>query len=223
MITPLQAQNPILRWSWFIDEWDQIHAALVQHLELTLLALGLGLLLSAALAAAALRYERGAPPITAGAAAFYTIPSVALFGLLVPYTGLSRATAVLPLAGYTLLILITAIIDGFRSVPAEVREAASGMGMSPRRRVLTVELPLALPYIITGIRIATVSTVGLVTVAAIIGQGGLGRLILDGLRRTFWTPMTIGASLSILLALMLDLAIYRLGAAATPWTRRRGA
>ena len=138
--------------------------------------------------------------------------------MLVPYTGLSRATAVLPLAGYTLLILITAIIDGFRSVPAEVREAASGMGMSPRRRVLTVELPLALPYIITGIRIATVSTVGLVTVAAIIGQGGLGRLILDGLRRAFWTPMTIGASLSILLALMLDLAIYRLGAAATPWT-----
>ena len=97
------------------------------------------------------------------------------------------------------------------------------MGMSPRRRVLTVELPLALPYIITGIRIATVSTVGLVTVAAIIGQGGLGRLILDGLRRAFWTPMTIGASLSILLALVLDLAIYRLGAAATPWTRRRGA
>ena len=223
MIAPLQAQNPVIRWSWFIDEWDQIQAALVQHLELTLLALGLGLLVSAALAAAALRYERGAPPITAAAAAVYTIPSVALFGLLVPYTGLSRATAVLPLAGYTLLILITAIIDGFRSVPAEVREAAAGMGMSPRRRLLTVELPLALPYIITGIRIATVSTVGLVTVAAIIGQGGLGRLILDGLRRTFWTPMTIGASLSILLALVLDLAIYRLGAAATPWTRRSGA
>ncbi|MCY4640695.1 MAG: ABC transporter permease [Chloroflexi bacterium] len=223
MIPALQASNPIVRWSWFVDEWDQIQAALVQHLELTLLALGLGLLLSATLAAVALRYERGAPSITAGAAAFYTIPSVALFGLLVPYTGLSRATAVLPLAGYTLLILVTAIIDGFRSVPAEVREAASGMGMSSRRRLLTVELPLALPYVITGIRIATVSTVGLVTVAAIIGQGGLGRLILDGLRRTFWTPMTIGASLSILLALALDLLIYHAGAAATPWARRRRA
>jgi len=223
VIPALQASNPIVRWSWFVDEWDQIQAALVQHLELTLLALGLGLLLSATLAAVALRYERGAPSITAGAAAFYTIPSVALFGLLVPYTGLSRATAVLPLAGYTLLILVTAIIDGFRSVPAEVREAASGMGMSSRRRLLTVELPLALPYVITGIRIATVSTVGLVTVAAIIGQGGLGRLILDGLRRTFWTPMTIGASLSILLALALDLLIYHAGAAATPWARRRRA
>lgn len=223
MIPALQANNPIVRWSWFIDEWDQIQAAVLQHIELTLLSLGLGLLLSAALAAAALRFKQGAPPITAGAAALYTIPSVALFGLLVPYTGLSRTTAVIPLAGYTLLILVTAIIDGFRSVPAEVKEAASGMGMTPRRRLLTVELPLALPYIITGLRIATVSTVGLVTVAAIIGQGGLGRLILDGLRRAFWTPMTIGASLSILLALVLDLLIFRLGVMAMPWTRRRRA
>ncbi len=217
----LQANNPILRWSWLVDEWDQIQAALRQHLELTLLSLALGLLLSAVLAAVALRYHRSAPPITAAAAALYTIPSVALFGLLVPYTGLTRTTAVLPLAGYTLLILVSAILDGFRSVPPDVKEAADGMGLSARRRVLTVELPLALPYIITGLRIATVSTVGLVTVAAIIGQGGLGRLILDGLRRTFWTPMTVGASLSILLALSLDALIYGLGRLAMPWARRR--
>jgi len=216
----LQANNPIVRWSWFIDEWEQIQAALVQHLELTLLSLALGAVVSAALAAVALRFERGAPPITAGVAALYTVPSVALFGLLAPYTGLTRTTAVVPLATYTLLILVTAIIDGFRSVPPEVKEAADGMGLTPRRRVLTVELPLALPYIITGLRIAAVSTVGLVTVAAIIGQGGLGRLILDGLRRAFWTPMTIGASLSILLALLLDVLVFGIGWVATPWARR---
>ena len=147
---------------------------------------------------------------------------MALFGLLVPYTGLSLTTAVIPLVGYTLLVLITSILVGFRSVPAAVRDAAEGMGLSPVRRALTVELPLAVPYIVTGIRVAAVTTVGLVTVAAIIGQGGLGRLILDGLRRTFWTPMTVGASLSILLALTFDLVIWAVGRALTPWTRPSG-
>jgi osmoprotectant transport system permease protein len=135
----------------------------------------------------------------------------------------SRTTAVIPLVGYTLLVLVTAILTGFRSVPPSVRDAAQGMGLSPARRVFTVELPLAVPYIVTGIRVATVTTVGLVTVAAIVGEGGLGRLILDGLRRTFWTPMTVGASLSIILALVLDLSLWGLGRALTPWTRRRRA
>lgn len=216
----LQARNPIVRWSYFIDEWDQIQAALQQHIELTVISVLLGLAVSGVLAALALRFTWSLPPITAFAGFLYTIPSVALFGLLVPYTGLSRTTAVVPLASYTLLILVTSIVDGFRSVPAEVRDAADGMGLTPLQRVVRVEFPLALPYIITGLRIATVSTVGLVTIAAIIGQGGLGRLILDGLRRAFWTPMTIGASLSILLALLLDAVITVGGRLATPWTRR---
>jgi osmoprotectant transport system permease protein len=135
----------------------------------------------------------------------------------------SKTTAVIPLVGYTLLVLVTSILTGFRSVPPSVRDAAEGMGLSPARRVFTVELPLAVPYIVTGIRVATVTTVGLVTVAAIVGEGGLGRLILDGLRRTFWTPMTVGASLSIILALVLDLSLWGLGRALTPWTRRRRA
>lgn len=216
----LQARNPIIRWNYLVDEWDQVQAALMQHLELTVLAVALGVGVSVPLAAAALRFRLAAAPITGLAGFLYTIPSVALFGLLVPYFGLSRTTAVLPLAAYTLLVLVGSIIDGFRSVPAPVREAAEGMGMTRARRVLTVDLPLALPYIVTGLRIATVSTVGLVTVAAIIGQGGLGRLVLDGLRRTFWTPMTVGASLSILLALVLDAAIYVAGRLAMPWDRR---
>ncbi len=218
-----QAANPIIRWEYFVDEWDQISEALVQHLQLTVVSVGIGIALSAALTVAVLRFHWAATPISGVTGVLYTIPSVALFGVLVPYTGLTIWTAVIPLISYTLLILVTNFVAGFRSVPAAVRDAADGMGLTPVRRVLGVELPVAAPYIITGIRIATVSTVGLVTVAAIIGQGGLGRLILDGLRRTFWTPMVIGASLSIVMALVLDLIIQLVGRLVTPWARRRRA
>ncbi|WP_217922197.1 ABC transporter permease [Miltoncostaea oceani] len=222
MILPLQAgsSEPLVRWNYIRDQWDDIQAALIDHIQLTVISVLLGLVLSAGLAALALRYRWTAGPITTISAVIYTIPSVALFGILVPYTGLSKTPAVIALTGYTFLILITAIMSGFRSVPRPVREAADGMGLSPRTRVLTVELPLALPYIITGIRVATVTTVGLVTIASIIGQGGLGDLILDGLRRTYWTPMIVGAVLSVVLALVLDLGIWLLGRAVTPWTRR---
>jgi len=222
VILPLQAgsSEPLIRWNYIGDQRDDIQAALIDHIQLTVVSVVLGLILSAILAGLALRYRWTAGPITAISAVIYTIPSVALFGILVPYTGLSKTPAVIALTGYTFLILITAIMSGFRSVPRPVREAADGMGLSPRTRVLTVELPLALPYIITGIRVATVTTVGLVTIASIIGQGGLGDLILDGLRRTYWTPMIVGAVLSVALALVLDLGIWLLGRAVTPWARR---
>ncbi|MDH5238545.1 MAG: ABC transporter permease, partial [Acidimicrobiia bacterium] len=167
-----EAANPIIRWEWVVDEWDQIREALVQHIELTVLSVALGSLVAAILSAIALRYRPMTSPITGFAGFLYTIPSVALFGLLVPYFGLTRTTAVLPLAMYTLLILVTNTLAGFDAVPSAVRDAADGMGLTPTQRVLKVELPLALPYIIAGLRIAVVSTVGLVTVAAIIGQGG---------------------------------------------------
>jgi osmoprotectant transport system permease protein len=215
-----EARNPIIRWEWIIDEWDQIREALVQHLELTVLSVALGSVVAAILSAAALRFRVLATPVTGFTGFLFTIPSVALFGLLVPYFGLSRLTAVLPLAAYTLLILVTNTLAGFAAVPDAVRDAANGMGLTPTRRVLEVELPLALPYIIAGLRIAVVSTVGLVTVASIIGQGGLGSLILDGLQRTFWTPMTIGAALSIIMALALDGAIFAFGRLVTPWNNR---
>lgn len=220
--TPMlaEARNPIIRWEYLVDEWDQIREAIIQHLELTVYSVAIGFVLSAALTFLALRYGWATSAITGFTGFLYTIPSVALFGMLVPYFGLTKTAAVIPLASYTLLILVTNMIAGFRAVPDEVREAADAMGLTPSRRVLTVELPLALPYIITGLRIATVSTVGLVTVAAIIGQGGLGRLILNGLSRAFWTPMTLGAGLSILLALVLDGSLYLVGRLATPWTRR---
>jgi osmoprotectant transport system permease protein len=217
----LQASSePLVRWNYITDQWDDIQAALIDHIQLTVISVLLGIIFSAGLAALALRFRWTAGPISAASAAIYTIPSVALFGILVPYTGLTKTPAVIALTGYTFLILVTSIIAGFRSVPRPVREAADGMGLTARRRVWTVELPLAMPYIITGIRVATVTTVGLVTIASIIGQGGLGDLILDGLRRTYWTPMIVGAVLSVALALVLDLGIWLLGRALTPWTRR---
>ena len=219
-----EARNPIIRWEWVVDEWDQIRAAITEHLTLTVLAMLLGIVVSAELAAVALRFRWTMTPITATTSLIYTLPSVALFALLAPVFGnLALTTAVIPLAGYTLLILVTNTVAGFQAVPKSVRDAADGMGLTPTRRVLSVELPLAMPYIMTGVRIATVSTVGLVTVAAIIGQGGLGRLIFNGLSRAFWTPMTVGAGLSIILALTLDAILLGIAALVTPWTRRKAA
>lgn len=212
--------NPLVKWSYVTGQWDDIQAALVTHIELTLFAVGLGLVLSALLSALVLKYDWAHGPITGFTGFLYTIPSVAVFGLLTPYTGYSKLTALIALVGYSLLILVTNMVAGFRAVPRAVLDAADGMGMSPTKRRLSVELPLALPYIFTGLRIATVTTVGLITVASIIGQGGLGNLILDGLRRTYWTPMVVGAVLSVALALVLDLLLFLIGRAVTPWARR---
>lgn len=221
MTLTLQVGEPLIRWSYIRDQWDdKILSALLDHIQLTLVSMGLGIILSAALAAIALRFRPTVGPITALSAFIYTIPSVALFGLLVPYTGFSKTPAVIALTGYTLLVLVSAFIAGFRSIPAAVRDAAEGMGLSSSRRVLTVELPLALPHIMTGIRVATVTTIGLVTVASIIGQGALGNLILDGLQITYWTPMIVGAVLSVALALLLDLGLLLTERALTPWARR---
>jgi osmoprotectant transport system permease protein len=218
----LTTRNPIIRWSYLIEQWDRVQRALLEHIALTMLAVGAGFVVSSLLAAIALRYRWSVGPITLFAAFLYTIPSVAFYGVL-RTTGLGTSiyTVLIPLTAFTILILVTSILDGFRAVPAAVREAADAMGLTPFRRVVTVEVPVAIPYIINGLRIATVTTVGLVAVAAIVGRGGLGSLILDGIRRTFWTPLTIGASLSILLALAFDLFYVLLGRWLTPWSRVR--
>jgi osmoprotectant transport system permease protein len=135
---------------------------------------------------------------------------------------LSRATAEIGLVGYTLLILVRNIVTGLDAVSPEVREAARGMGYSPTRQLLTVELPLAVPAILAGIRIATVTTIGLVTVTALIGQGGLGRLILDGFTRDFRTALVVGGVLSVALAVTADLVLLGVQRLATPWARRGG-
>ncbi len=217
----MSSVNPLLRWDYVVDQRSAILGAVVEHLQLTILTVVLGLAVATLLATVSLRWGRLRPTVSATTAALYTIPSVAFFGLLVPSTGLTRTTALIPLVAYTLVVLVSAILDGFDQVPPAVEEAAEAMGLSPARRVLGVRIPLALPVIITGLRVASVTTVGLVTLAAIVGQGGLGRLILDGLRRAFWTPLTIGALLSIVLALALDAAFVALERRAAPWAARR--
>ncbi|MDP1804480.1 MAG: ABC transporter permease [Acidimicrobiales bacterium] len=212
--------DPWVRWDWVRDHGDDILAATRQHTELTLIAVALGLLISFPLALAARRWRRSAGPILGLTGVVFTIPSLALFALLVPLTGLSRTTAEIGLVGYTLLILVRNIVAGLDGVPAEVREAAQGMGFRPLAQLVRVELPLAVPAIVAGIRIATVTTIGLVTVTGLIGQGGLGAFIIEGINRDFRTPLVVGSVCSIALAIIADVALAGAARLLSPWSRR---
>jgi len=184
------------------------------------IAVGVGLVIAFALSLLILRAPRTEGPITWVSGTLYTIPSLALFALLVPYTGFTVLTAEIGLVSYTLLILIRNIVRGIRGIPADVREAAVGMGYAPREILWRIELPLALAVIFAGIRVATISTIGLVTVTALIGQGGFGFLILTGMQRSFFTTeMIAGAVLSVALAGAADALLVLLQRRLTPWTR----
>lgn len=213
--------NELIRWSWIGDNGSEIAERTVEHLQLTGIAVFLGLLISFPLGIYAYRHRRAYTPITVSTGILYTIPSLALFAFLVPYTGLSVTTAEIGLVSYTLLILIRNIVAGLDGVPPDAREAAVGMGYSPRQLLWRVELPLAVPVILAGIRLATVTTIGLVTVAALIGRGGLGYFILTGFDRSFTTAMIVGAVLSVVLAVVVDGVLVAAERALTPWARRR--
>lgn len=215
------AAEPLVRWDWVGDHLDEIWQDLVEHLQLTAIAVGIGFAISMALALLAIRFRWVYGPLAAFCSVLYAIPSLALFAILIPITGVGVVPAEIALVSYTLLILLRNIVAGFDGVPPQVREAADGMGYEPWRRALNVDLPLALPAIIAGLRIATVTTVGLVTVAALVGTGGLGALINDGLDRDFSTPVVVGAVLSIALAVLLDLIFVLLERVTTPWMRRQ--
>jgi len=209
--------QPLVRWDWVWDHRPEIWTQTKEHIVLTAIAVGIGLLIASVLSAIALRFRWTYPPITMITGMLYTIPSLALFAFFVPYTGLSRTTAEIALVSYTLLILIRNIVAGIQGVPHDVQEAAEGMGYTPARAFLDVQLPLALPVIIAGIRIATVTVIGLVTVTSLIGQGGLGAFILDGLRRDFYTPLMVGAVMSVLLAVFADLLLLAAQRLLAPW------
>jgi osmoprotectant transport system permease protein len=215
------ARNPIIRWEWVAERPGEIWDRTFTHLKLTVIAVAVGFVISAVLAAVALRFRWTFTPITAFTGFLYTIPSSAAFAVLVPITGLTLLTAEIVLVSYTLLILVRNMVAGIDAVPSAVRDAAVGMGFSPLRRLWSVELPLAAPVIIAGVRVASVTIVSLVTIAGIIGFGGLGSFLIDGFQRSFYTPTTVGASLAILLAITLDLALQRLEIAITPWSRRQ--
>lgn len=213
--------DELVRWSWVTDHLDDIGAATVEHLQLTAIAVIIGFALAFPLAVFAYRHRRLYPPLTWFTGLLYTVPSLALFAFLVPYTGLSTTTAEIGLVSYTLLIIIRNTVAGLDSVPADVKEAATGMGYTRRQILWKVELPLAVPAIVAGLRIATVTTIGLVTVTAIIGKGGLGILILQGLQLFFSTSIIVGAVLSMLLALLADRLLIVLERRLTPWSARR--
>ena len=215
------SDEPLIRWYWIGDHLDEIRALTWEHLVLTGIAIGIGFAISMVLSIVALRFRATYAPITWVTGWLYTIPSLALFAFLVPYTGLTRTTAEIGLISYTLLILIRNTVAGIRGVPPAVLEAATGMGYRRTRLFLEIELPLALPVIVAGLRIASVTIVGLVTVTSIIGQGGLGQLILDGLRRDFTTPLIVGTVLSVLLATTIDVTLVTVERLLTPWSRRR--
>lgn len=217
--------EPLVRWDWLFAHLGPIFGRVEQHLGLTVLAVGIGFVISFNLAALAVRRRRLYPYVTLLATAVYTIPSFAMFAALVAITGISVLTAEVPLVLYTVILFVPNIVAGFDSVPPEVLDAADGMGYTPGQRWRRVELPLAIPLIVAGLRLATVSTIGLVTVSAILGDslGGLGYYILDGYHRTFTTEILVGGLLSIGLAVLADLAFVLLQRRLTPWAAVRSA
>ncbi len=210
---------------WVVENLDLIGSLLLEHLYLTGLAVGIGLILSFGLALLVRRLPISYGPVLGVTGTLYSIPSLALFALLAPITGIGTVlTAEIALVGYTLLILVRNIVEGLRGVPADAIEAASGMGYTPTQRLLRVELPLAVPVVMAGVRIATVTTIGLVTVTALIGLGGLGYLIVTiGINRgSFGATATLtGIVLAVGIAVIADLLLQALQRWLTPWARRR--
>jgi len=206
-------------WAWVRDHRHDILLATYEHLRLTLLAVVIGLAISLGLAVLARRWRFARPIITGAAGVLYTIPSLALFATLVTITGFTTLTAEIGLVGYTLLILVRNLLEGLDGVPSEVREAADAMGFGPVRRFVSIDLRLAMPAIAAGVRVATVTTVGLVTVTGLIGMGGYGSFIDAGLDRVFSTEVVVGAVLSVMMAVVLDGLLVLATRLLTPWQR----
>jgi osmoprotectant transport system permease protein len=219
--TACERDNGWFCTGWLHQHWgDTLQPALVQHVELSLIAVGIGFVLAAALALLGLRYRLLDPPIGLFADFLYTIPSLALFQLLVPITGLTVTTVEIALVSYTLLILYRNMISGLRAVPAETLEAARGSGLTRTQTFVRVELPLALPTIVAGLRIATVSTVSIATVAAFVIPKGLGHPIFVALNQDIFKTEILAAGLLVIgLELLADLLLVLVQRVLTPWAR----
>jgi osmoprotectant transport system permease protein len=209
----------MIDWAWIADHLDELADRTLQHFVFAAIAVSMGFALSLGLAIVALRRARLRSALVTASSIVYTIPSLAMFAALVPITGLSIVTAEVPLVLYTLLIFMRNILAGFDSVAPDVIEAADAMGYSGRERLVRVELPLALPLVIAGVRLASVSTVGLVTVSGILGDrfGGLGFFIFEGYLHSFPTEILLGAVPSIALAIAIDLVLVAVQRRLTPW------
>jgi osmoprotectant transport system permease protein len=216
-----ETENHTFCWGWVHAHWgDTLEPALLQHLKFTGIAVSIGFAIAFTAALVAYRYRRLDHPIGLVSDFLYTIPSLALFQLLVPITGLTVTTVEVALVSYTLLILYRNILEGLRGVPAEVREAARGMGLTPLQTLLRIDFPLATPAIVAGLRIATVSTISIATVAAFVLPEGLGYPIFTGIQQDeFKTEIIAAGGLAILLALTADAVLVVAQRALTPWRK----
>jgi osmoprotectant transport system permease protein len=209
-------------WDWVRQHWgDTLEPHLVQHVELTLISVSIGFAVALALALVSHRVRALDQPIAITAGLIYTIPSLVAFQILIAFSGLSTTTVVIPLTGYSLVILYPNIAAGLRSAPPEVLEAARGMGLTQRQVLTRVELPLALPAIIGGLRVAVVSTVAIATIAALVGDRGLGYPIFlaMGLPTPFKTEIYSAGVLVVALALSLDLVLVAVKRGLVRWAR----
>lgn len=217
--------NCLVDNDWICGEYLRSRSALLtqaltEHITITVVSVLVGLLIAFPLALLARRYRRLEWFVVGSTTAIYTIPSLALFSLLLPVTGLTATTVVVGLILYSLTILVRNILEGFRGVPDDVRESALGMGYGSRRLLFRVEVPLALPSIMAGLRVATVSTVALTTVGAIVGYGGLGNLLYDAVETQFRPQVLTASVLCVLLAIVFDLLLVGTQWLLTPWARR---
>jgi osmoprotectant transport system permease protein len=213
--------NEWVRWSWVADHGQLFRDLLGDHIFLSVIPVLLGLAIALPLGIVCVRFPRIYAPVLTATSILYALPSIALFVLLIDFTGFGRATVIIPLTIYTLSVLVRNVVDGLRSVPDHVRQAATAMGFSGLRRVIQVELPIAVPVIMAGLRVATVANISLVSVGALIGVGGLGQLFTDGFQRDFRTPLVAGVVLTIMLALAADTILVIVQRLLTPWARGR--
>ncbi|MFD7609433.1 ABC transporter permease [Streptomyces sp. NPDC059828] len=220
------AHNDWICGAYLTSRSEILEEAVLQHLQLSMTSVALALLLAVPLAVAARRWRWAAGPVLSLTTVLYTIPSLAMFSLLLPVYGLSTSLVIAGLVLYSLTLLVRNILAGLRAVPEETRQAARGMGYGPVRLLLTVELPLALPAAMAGLRIAAVSAVSLVTIGAIVGFGGLGNLIYSGMNTYFKAQVLTASVLCVLIAVAADFVLLGVQHLLTPWmrqTRRRGA
>lgn len=217
-------ERPLFEWEWVVENLDVIWEKLLEHVWLTVLAVAIGLVIALPLGILAHRKRWLYPPIAGATGVLYTVPSLALLAMLLPWTGLTTTTAEIALVSYTLFILVRNIVAGLDGVPDDAKEAARGMGYTPRQMLWKVELRLATPAIMAGIRIAAVSTIGLVTITTLIGKGGFGAIFFQlGFRRFNNTAMITGALLSVALAIAADALLLGAQKLLSPWSRGRRA
>lgn len=217
-----QPDNPWFSWSYITHNTDTLLSALVQHVELTAVSVLIATVIAVPLGVVAYRVSWLTGPILALSSVLYTIPSLGLFAILAPFVGLYASTVVIGLVLYALLVIVRNTLTGLQQVPGEVRTAATGMGYGGFGLLARIELPLSLPSIMTGVRIATVSTVAMVTVGSVVGgYGGFGELILEGFRNNFYKAQIMTATIAcVLLALVLDVLLIGAGRLLTPWAGR---